>query len=78
MEPTLGFEPRTVRLQGGCSATELRRLVCQKGVPSPVSRFLRRCLQNTGGLAHFLSLEPATTVYRGFQGFAKCAGKCAG
>lgn len=78
MEPTLGFEPRTGGLQNRCSAPELRRLVCRKGMPSPVSRFLRGCLQSIRNRTRFSPPEPATAVYSGLEPVAKCAGKCAG
>ena len=35
MEPLVGFEPTTVRLQGGCSTTELKRR----------NEWMRTCLQ---------------------------------
>lgn len=54
MEPLVGFEPTTVRLQGGCSTTELKRR----------NEWMRTCLQKkplpgkpkmggTGGLPYF-------------------------
>lgn len=30
LEPLNGFEPMTVRLQGGCSTPELKRLTCRQ------------------------------------------------